>query len=616
MEPAEIEKRFRRLRKDLVEGAINDGEFKAEVERLRFVDDQGREWMIGAYSGKWYYLAEDGEWVQDEPAELAGDGATCKTCGRPVKAGVDFCDECLAQKATIPAFSSVPVETVGAQPERSRVPWALLVIVGLFAIGAVIFRFVSFGRPVGERPTVQAVATAPETAESPAPTAAEATTAPTVAEATPELGVTSESPTVEEAATAPTIAEATPELAVTAESPTVEEAATAPTVAEATPELAVTSESPTVEEAATAPTVAEATPKLAVTSTPLVSQVSTPTATARLSPTVTSSPSPAPPTLEPTDTATSESSPSPTIVETAAVSATEELIPSPESLLTGVIAFSVFDPERATYDIYTINADGSGRQKVVSDASQPAFSPNGTELAFRSWDPTERGRGLFVHDFTGQRIDWKFTSHGPASRPNWASNGQFFLFHSRQESDRKSRIYYTVGTEVHTLRRPDVNKDVFGEMPALLTDARFVYSACEFGKCGIIMRDISGAYPQHLTEDPSDTAPAPSPDGKKIAFMSQRNGNWEIYVTNADGSDIARLTENPANDGLPVWSPDGRYIAFASDRGDEWAVWIMRPDGSEQRQLFALGGSLDGRVHDGAEHDTLGWIEERISWKP
>ena len=47
--------------------------------------------------------------------------------------------------------------------------------------------------------------------------------------------------------------------------------------------------------------------------------------------------------------------------------------------------------------------------------------------------------------------------------------------------------------------------------------------------------------------------------------MSQRNGNWEVYRVNLDGTGLTRLTDNGANDGLPVWSPDGSSIAFASN---------------------------------------------------
>ena len=96
--------------------------------------------------------------------------------------------------------------------------------------------------------------------------------------------------------------------------------------------------------------------------------------------------------------------------------------------------------------------------------------------------------------------------------------------------------------------------------------------------------------------------------------MSQRDGNWEVYVINLDGSGLKQLTNNPANDGLPTWSPDGQHIAFASDRGGDWAIWVMQPDGTSQRRLFGIGGPLDGQVRDAAPHEIRGWVEEQISW--
>jgi Tol biopolymer transport system component len=95
--------------------------------------------------------------------------------------------------------------------------------------------------------------------------------------------------------------------------------------------------------------------------------------------------------------------------------------------------------------------------------------------------------------------------------------------------------------------------------------------------------------------------------------MSMRDGNWEIYVVNSDGTGLKRLTKDPAIDGLPTWSPDGSYIAFLSNRGGEWAIWAIRPDGSGLRRLFTLGGSPDGIVGIDREN-SRGWLEERISW--
>jgi TolB protein len=90
--------------------------------------------------------------------------------------------------------------------------------------------------------------------------------------------------------------------------------------------------------------------------------------------------------------------------------------------------------------------------------------------------------------------------------------------------------------------------------------------------------------------------------------MSSRDGNWEVYTVNMDGSGLNRLTNNAAHDGLPTWSPDGRSIAFVSNRDGAWAIWVMNGNGSNQRKLF----NLDGSYGTG----NYAWTNERISWAP
>ncbi len=77
-----------------------------------------------------------------------------------------------------------------------------------------------------------------------------------------------------------------------------------------------------------------------------------------------------------------------------------------------------------------------------------------------------------------------------------------------------------------------------------------------------------------------------SPDGGRIVFDSTRDGNWEIYVMNADGSHVVRLTRNQRVDARPVWSPDGTKIAFHSRGGSEQSeIYVMDADGSNVRRL-------------------------------
>jgi TolB protein len=79
--------------------------------------------------------------------------------------------------------------------------------------------------------------------------------------------------------------------------------------------------------------------------------------------------------------------------------------------------------------------------------------------------------------------------------------------------------------------------------------------------------------------------PVYSPDGKRIAFMSARDGNPEIYVINVDGTNLLRLTNHPAGDATPTWSPNGAQIAFVSDRTGTPQIYLMGADGSGVRRL-------------------------------
>lgn len=82
-----------------------------------------------------------------------------------------------------------------------------------------------------------------------------------------------------------------------------------------------------------------------------------------------------------------------------------------------------------------------------------------------------------------------------------------------------------------------------------------------------------------------DNLPGWSPDGKKIAFTSNRDGAGDIYVMNSDGSNVRRLTFTPQAESSSVWSPDGTKIVFDSARDGNREIYIMNADGSDQTRL-------------------------------
>lgn len=272
------------------------------------------------------------------------------------------------------------------------------------------------------------------------------------------------------------------------------------------------------------------------------------------------------------------------------------------ALLQGRILFSRYDPARDLHEILIVPAQGGEPEVVAQEASQPAVSPDGQWLAFHSW---ERDRlGILVAPLAGgERRKPMRTTYLEDIQPTWSPEGQRLAFGSNRHGDRKWRVYVT-----WVEGREEAQELLFGEAPDWSrSDGRIVFRGCG-PRCevwGLYVADEQGTHQTLLVADPSATAPAWSPDGRYIAFMSNRDGNWELYLVGADGLGLRRLTNGPEHDGVPAWSPDGQWLAFLSHRTGAWGVYALPLQPGADVHLVTL---VPGEYPD--------WMQEQLAWIP
>ena len=150
--------------------------------------------------------------------------------------------------------------------------------------------------------------------------------------------------------------------------------------------------------------------------------------------------------------------------------------------------------------------------------------------------------------------------------------------------------------------------------PSRSAAGRIAFSAGSHGHEDIYVVNADGTGLRKLTDDPAaDFDPTWAPDGTRIAYRHETSGDStaEIYVMNADGSHRRNLTRRAGQDHAPAWSPDGRRIVFASTRGGLLpAIWVLNADGSHQRRLSKLDGEYPAWSPDGKriafERNTFG----------
>ncbi len=174
--------------------------------------------------------------------------------------------------------------------------------------------------------------------------------------------------------------------------------------------------------------------------------------------------------------------------------------------------------------------------------------------------------------------------------PDWSPNGEQILFTSDRDGDLEIYVMNADGGDERNLSLTSEADDAFAAWSP--DGTQIIFASDRDGDWDIYLMNADGSGTVLLTENNiDDQSPAWSPDGTQITFQSNRvrklgpgsvpgSGgaitarNWDIYVMDANGDGALALTRSPAADRFPVWSPDGAQIAFVSDRNGDNDIYL------------------------------------------
>lgn len=243
-------------------------------------------------------------------------------------------------------------------------------------------------------------------------------------------------------------------------------------------------------------------------------------------------------------------------------------------------------------EVYIMDFDGQNIRQLTKDrnfALSPSWAPDGKRILFTSYKPAVKGGplnpNLYMYDMSTNQRRLVSAARG------LNTGGQF--------NPREEKIAYTFSINgkpeifVHDLatntRHPITHTQFFSVEPSWSPDGRkLTYSSSQTGRPHIYVSNADGTGSQRLTfAGVYNSSPNWSPRGDRIVFAGQDNkvNNFNIFMIDPAGTNLVRLTDTPRSSENPVFSPDGRHVAYSSDQDGQYRIYVMTARGTKMRVL-------------------------------
>lgn len=249
-------------------------------------------------------------------------------------------------------------------------------------------------------------------------------------------------------------------------------------------------------------------------------------------------------------------------------------------------------------EIFTMDWDGANQKQITKHrtiSQSPSWSPNGRYLTYTSFlyhkKTKTRNADLFLYEF-GTNKRWLLSyQKGINSGGTFTPDSNNILLRISQSGS--SDIYKTDLKGNKLTRLTNGPRGAMNVEPAVSPNGKTIaFSSDRSGKPMIYTMNMAGKSVKRLTfAGVYNSSPSWSPDGKRIAFAGFDKGHFDIFTIDANGKNIKRLTSAKkrngkwANNEYPTFSPDGRFILFSSDRTGRYQLYIVSIDGKYEHRL-------------------------------